>query len=99
MRQNGRAAPVAAHRLRPPARVHINRRFFGASVGAVRLNHDLTAVRAKPDRILKIPPFPVGRSSCALLFRPAVYRYPSAVLCLESGRFLIALTHWYLGSV
>jgi len=22
------------HRLRPPARVHINRRFFGASVGA-----------------------------------------------------------------
>lgn len=36
-----KAAPVALfHRLRPPAGVHINRRFSSASVGAVRLNHE-----------------------------------------------------------
>ena len=42
------------HRLRPPARVHINRRFFGASVGAVRLNHESDST-GETRQDLKIP--------------------------------------------
>ncbi len=92
MRQNGRAAPVAFfHRLRPPARVHINRRFFGASVGAVRLNHESDST-GETRQDLKIPTVS-GRSlplalSCS---DPAVYRIPVRRSPLrEVWRFLIA---------
>lgn len=94
MRQNGRAAPVAFfHRLRPPARVHINRRFFGASVGAVRLNHESDST-GETRQDLKIPTVS-GRSlplalSCS---DPAVYRIPVRLSPLrEVWRFLIAHT-------
>ncbi len=90
MRQNGRAAPVAFfHRLRPPARVHINRRFFGASVGAVRLNHESDST-GETRQDLKIPTVS-GRS---LLLRSPVPTLPftgylSAVLLAGS----VALSH------
>ena len=77
MRQNGRAAPVAFfHRLRPPARVHINRRFLGASVGAVRLNHE-SGSTGETRQDLKIPTVSGGSLPLALSCSdPAVYRIP-----------------------
>lgn len=78
------------HRLRPPARVHINRRFFGASVGAVRLNHESNST-GETRQDLKIPTVS-GRSlplalSCS---DPAVYRIPVPPLSLAGS---VALSH------
>lgn len=67
------------HRLRPPAGVHINRRFFCASVGAVRLNHESDS--GDETRCgLKIPCVSAGSLPPAPPHsRRAVYRCHSAV--------------------
>lgn len=67
------------HRLRPPAGVHINRRFSGASVGAVRLNHESDS--GDETRCgLKIPCVSAGSLPPAPPHsRRAVYRCHSAV--------------------
>lgn len=91
MRQNGRAAPVAFfHRLRPPARIHINRRFFGASVGAVRLNHESDST-GETRQDLKIPTVSGGSLPLALSCSdPAVYRIPVPPFSLTGS---VALSH------
>ncbi len=55
MRQKRQAAPVAFFQVSALLpEVHINRRFFGASVGAVRLNHESDST-GETRQDLKIP--------------------------------------------
>ena len=78
------------HRLRPPARVHINRRFLGASVGAVRLNHE-SGSTGETRQDLKIPTVSGGSLPLALSCSdPAVYRIPVPPFSLAGS---VALSH------
>jgi len=78
------------HRLRPPARVHINRRFLGASVGAVRLNHESDST-GETRQDLKIPGVSPWWLPLALSCSdPAVYRIPVPPFSLAGS---VALSH------